>query len=172
MNETSRLDGRMIRRHLFASGIVLVLFVTTSCTPNSAPVDPIDTVALAQALTQLDDDWSRAAATRDAAAVGAFYAADAVAYPPNEPVAVGQAAAQEVWAAYFADSTFTISWTTNHAEVAKSGELGFTAGTYEDSYRGPDGAMVLEKGKYLCVWARQADGSWKAVHDMWNTDSK
>ncbi len=172
MNGSSRLDARMIRRHILASGVVLALVVTASCAPKAAPVDPVDTAALAQALTQLDDDWSQAAATKDAAAVGAFYAADAVAYPPGEPVALGQPAAQGVWAAYFADSTFSISWKTDRAEVAKSGELGFTAGTYEDSYRGPDGAMVLEKGKYLCVWAKQSDGSWKAVHDMWNLDPK
>ena len=104
--------------------------------------------------------------------MAAFYAADAIAYPPNEPAAIGQAAARNVWAAYFADSTYTISWKTDHAGVSKSGDLGFTAGTYEDSFRGPDGKMVAEKGKYLCTWAKQADGTWKATHDMWNTDSK
>ena len=59
-----------------------------------------------------------------------------------------------------------------HAEVAKSGELGFTAGTYEDSFMGPDGKRVSEKGKYLCTWRKQKDGTWKATHDMWNTDAK
>jgi ketosteroid isomerase-like protein len=27
-------------------------------------------------------------------------------------------------------------------------------------------------GKYVCIWAKQADGTWKAIHDIWNTDSK
>jgi len=49
---------------------------------------------------------------------------------------------------------------------------GFTSGPYEASYQGPDGAMINEKGKFLCVWRKPADGSWKAVHDMWNTDTK
>ncbi len=172
MNGVRKHGGRMFPRGLLASGVILALFVTMSCAPKAAVVEPVDTAALAQALTQLDDDWSAAAASRDAAAVGAFYATDAVAYPPGESVAIGQAAAQKVWAAYFADSTFAISWKTERAEVAKSGEMGFTAGTYEDSFRGPDGAMVLERGKYLCVWAKQADGSWKAVQDMWNLDPK
>jgi len=126
--------------------------------------------ANAKALAKLDDDWSAAAATRDAAKVASFYADDALAYPPNEPVAVGRAAAQKVWAAYFAEPTFRISWKTTHAEV--NGDLGFTSGTYEDSYKGADGKMVQEKGKYLCVWKKQKDGSWKAIHDMWNADTK
>jgi ketosteroid isomerase-like protein len=92
--------------------------------------------------------------------------------PPGEPVAIGREPAKKVWAAYFADSTYTISWQTEHAGVAQSGELGFTAGTCEDSYMGPDGTPVTEKGKSLCTWAKQPDGSWKATHDMWNQDSR
>ena len=104
--------------------------------------------------------------------MASFYAEDAIAYPPNEPVAIGRPAAKKVWASYFADSTLSISWKTVHAEVSKSGDLGFTAGTYEDSFRGPDGKLVREKGKYVCTWKKQKDGTWKAIHDIWNTDSK
>ena len=104
--------------------------------------------------------------------MASFYAADAIAYPPNESLASGQAAAKKVWASYFADPTYAISWTTQHAGVSKSGDLGFTAGSYEESFRKPDGTLATGKGKYLCTWARQADGTWKAIHDMWNADSK
>ena len=126
----------------------------------------------AKLLTSLDDAWSREAATRDADKVASYYADDALVYPPNEPLATGRAAAKKVWAAYFADKSFSISWKTTHAEVAKSGDVGYTSGTYEDSFKGPDGKTVQEKGKYLCVWKKQKDGSWKAAHDMWNVDTK
>ncbi len=110
-------------------------------------------------LAKLDDDWSKAAATRDADRVASFYAEDAIAYPPNEPVAIGRAAAKKVWASYFADVTFSISWKAVHAEVAKSGDLGYTAGTYEASFKGPDGKQVSEKGKYVCTWRKQKGGT-------------
>ena len=126
----------------------------------------------AKALAKLDDAWSAAAASKDVEKVASFYAEDAVAYPPNEPVCVGRAAAKKVWAAYFADASFKISWKSTHAEVSKGGDLGFTSGPYEASYKGPDGAAINEKGKFLCVWKKQGDGSWKAIHDMWNTDAK
>lgn len=142
------------------------LLLSTSCAPA------VDTDAIAKELTRLDDEWSKAAATRNADSVASFYATDAIAYPPNMPAAVGRAAAREVWAAGFVDSTYSISWTTSVARAAKSGDLGFTAGTYQESYRGPDGNLVTMTGKYLCVWAKQADGSWKATNDMWNADSK
>lgn len=130
------------------------------------------TGAAEQTLTQLDDEWSAAAVARDVEKVASFYAADAVAYPPGEPVARGQGAAKKVWATYFADPSFAISWKTEKAEVALSGELGITAGVYEASYKGADGKAVVEKGKYLCSWRLQKDGSWKATHDMWNADAR
>ncbi len=128
--------------------------------------------ANAKTLAQLDEDWSKAAATRDADRVASFYAEDARVYPPHEPIAIGPPAAKKVWAAYFADPTFSISWKTVHAEVAKSGEFGYTAGTYEDSFQRPPGKVVSEKGKYVCIWKKQTDGTWKVVHDIWNTDAK
>jgi ketosteroid isomerase-like protein len=131
-----------------------------------------DPVAIGQELTRLDEEWNNAAAARNVDSVASFYADDAIAYPPNEPVAVGKVAARKVWAAYFADSTFSISWKTTHAGGSKGGDLGFTTGTYEDSFMGPDGKRVMERGKYVCIWSKQPDGTWKAIHDTWNTDAK
>ena len=144
--------------------------------PGPAAVAPPAAPAIddaAKVLAKLDDEWSKAAATKDAERVASFYAPDAIAYPPNEPVCIGRDAAKKVWAAYFADPAFvSISWKSQHARIAKSGELGFTAGTYEFSIKGPDGKVMVEKGKFLCTWSKQSDGTWKASHDMWNSDSK
>src|ERR1043166_2631015 len=82
----------------------------------------------ADALKALDAEWSKAAATRNADKVAAYYADDAVAYPPNEPAAVGKAAARKAWAGIFADPSSKISWKTKTADV--DGNLGYTAGTY------------------------------------------
>jgi uncharacterized protein (TIGR02246 family) len=149
------------------SVLFVVLFLFASIPALAADMD-----ANAKVLAKLDDDWSKAAATRDADRVASFYAEDAIAYPPQEPAAIGRPAAKKVWAAYFADKSFTISWKTVHAEVAKSGDLGYTTGTYESSFKGADGKPVSEKGKYLCTWRKQKDGTWKAIHDMWNSDAK
>ncbi len=151
-------------RLILASSLLVVM--ACSGGPNADPA------AIGQELTRLDEEWNNAAAIKNVDSVASFYAEDAIAYPPNEPIAVGKAAARKVWAAYFADSTFSISWKTTHAGGSKGGDLGFTAGTYEDSYQGPDGKPIMERGKYVCIWARQPDGTWKAIHDTWNTDSR
>ena len=43
----------------------------------------------------------------------------------------------------------------------------------EESYNGAKGKpRVTGKGKYVCIWSLQADGSWKAIRDIWNADSR
>ena len=161
----------MVRRVLIllvsvaAAGALTVLF-------TSMPALAADMDANAQALVKLDADWSKAAGTKDADRVASFYAEDGVAYPPGEPAAVGRAAAKKVWAGYFADPSFTISWKTVHAEMAGSGDIGYTAGTYDASFKGPDGKEASEKGKYVTTWKKEADGTWKATHDIWNPDGQ
>ena len=44
-----------------------------------------------------------------------------------------------------------------------SGDLGFTAGTYDFAFKGPDGKPTHEKGKYLCTWRKEKDGTWKVA---------
>ncbi len=124
--------------------------------------------AEAKALTALDDQWSAAAAARDLDRTISFYAEDASVFPPNAPLAKGRDAARKVWGDYFAAPDFKISWKTTSAWVDHN--LGYTSGTYQDSYTGQDGKTVSETGKYLCVWRKNAQGKWMAIQDMWNTD--
>jgi ketosteroid isomerase-like protein len=126
--------------------------------------------AKAKELIALDADWSKAAVAKNADKVASYYADDAVAYPPNEPAAVGRAAARKVWGDALATPGYQVSWKTTKANV--DGNLGYTAGTYLETSKGADGKTVTGHGKYLCVWRKGADGKWKAIQDMWNSDTK
>lgn len=166
----------MNREWKHAAGLVIVVgavLLAGGCASTGSSSTPASSAtADASVLKQLDDAWSAAAATRDPAKVGAFYAENAIAFPPNAPAAVGKQAATQVWAAYFAEPSLSISWKSNDARISACGGLGFTSGSYKLSLKGPDGAMINDTGKFLCVWEKQADGSWKAIRDMWNSDLK
>lgn len=158
-------------RTLALAVIALTAAAAIFASSNSSAVAADDTDAIAKMLAGLDDQWSLAAGKRDADLVASFYADNAVAYPPNAPAAYGRAAARDIWAAYFAEPTLKIAWKTNYSQAASSGDIGFTAGAYELTYSDDSGQEIHEVGKYLCTWEKQKDGSWKAVHDMWNADS-
>ena len=48
--------------------------------------------------------------------------------------------------------------------------MGYTLGNYEMSFNDPAGKPVNDKGKYVSIWAKQPDGKWKVVVDMFNSD--
>ena len=57
------------------------------------------------------------------------------------------------------------------SEAARSGEIGYSIGTYHVMFTGPDGKMIMDDGKYSTVWKKQADGSWKLAVDMFNSNT-
>jgi ketosteroid isomerase-like protein len=63
----------------------------------------------------------------------------------------------------------SLTWTPVKAEMAASGDLGYTYGTYVFKDKDKDGKLVTAYGKYATVWKKQKDGSWKVVMDMGNS---
>lgn len=61
-----------------------------------------------------------------------------------------------------------LTWEPVAAEVARSGELGYTWGFYEVRAREPGGRMVTGHGKYTTLWQKQPDGAWKVILDIGN----
>lgn len=62
------------------------------------------------------------------------------------------------------DSAFTLTWQPRSADVAKSGDLAYTFGTYTLHTKG-----TMLKGTYVSIWKKQKDGSWKFVLDAGNS---
>jgi ketosteroid isomerase-like protein len=123
---------------------------------------------LEQAIRDLDEQWSKAAGAKDVDKTISFYSDEALVMPPNAPSATTKEAIRKIWKDLLTDAS--ISWKTKEVEVAQSGDIGYTSGTYEVTMTDPTGTPVNDRGKYLEVWKKQADGSWKCVADIWNSD--
>jgi ketosteroid isomerase-like protein len=121
------------------------------------------------AIRQLDAAFMRTANAKNTAAlVKAFYARDAVLMPPNRAAANGHAEVQKVFQGLI-DAGFTgIKLETSTIESA--GDLAYGRGRYELSMEPPSGAPVQDVGKYIVVYRRQANGSWRAIADIFNSD--
>jgi ketosteroid isomerase-like protein len=123
-----------------------------------------------QALRDADDAWSKAAASKDLDKTVSYYSADASVLPPNAPIATTKEAIKKVWGDLLASPGLVISWKATKVEVARSGDLGFVSGTYEINMNDTNGEPTTDKGKYVEVWEKQADGKWKCGTDTWNSD--
>ncbi len=107
---------------------------------------------------------------RDAAARGLpgwmdWFAEDSAVFPTDAPPATGKAAVR----AYYERIRFdprNLAWTPVRAELAASGEVGYTWGTWTWTAKGPDGKSTSATGKYMTIWRRQPDGSYKVEADI------
>jgi ketosteroid isomerase-like protein len=63
----------------------------------------------------------------------------------------------------------TLTWTPIKAEMAASGDLGYTYGNYIYTAKNKGGKTVVNYGKYTSIWRKQKDGPWKVVVDMGNS---
>ncbi len=96
------------------------------------------------------------------ALVDGFYASDAQLLPPNAPAVAGQEDIRGFWRVV-ADQIENITLTS--VKIDSSDELAYEIGRYTMRVGG-----AADRGKYVVIFRRQADGGWKAVADMFSSD--
>ena len=144
--------------------LALVAVAASGCAPK------VDVAAERTALLEADAAWSKAAAAKDMEGYLSFLTDDAAVLPPNASILTGKDAIGKWESELFAAPGLAVSWQATQAEVSQAGDLGYTLGTYELTMSGPEGKPVTDRGKYVTVWKKQPDGTWKIVADIWNSD--
>ena len=132
---------------------------------------PDTRVADEAAIRQADAAWSLAAETKQ---MDQFYGAfleDAVVLAPNEPMAAGIEAIRKMGDNMFAMPGFSPKWTTGTVVVASSGDIAYSISASEFTMNDATGVAMVDIGKGLTIWKKQADGSWKVAVDMFNSDT-
>lgn len=152
-----------ILAHRALLGSVLLVLVAIGCqSGKTAPGDA------ERAIRAADESFQQAIEAKNLDRVLAHYAENASLLPMASPIAEGHEAIREEWSHILA-----IPGLGNESELKKlvvSGDLAYTQGTYAATMSGPDGSPVAERGKWVTVWERQSDGSWKIIADIYNTD--
>lgn len=158
-----------INRHsqLTAAGIAGLILL--SLVPSRGQ-ESSKQAATENALKEMDVQWAAAAQAKDLEKTVSYYAENAVVMPPNSPALTTREAIRSAWKEMIEAPDAALTWKATKVEVAKSGDLAYVTGTYEDTRKDADGKTVSDHGKYLEVMKKQADGAWKCVADMWNSD--
>lgn len=105
----------------------------------------------------------------DVAAVAALYTDDAVLMPPNLEMLRGKEAIEQFWAG--ARQMGVLDPALETVQVEESGDMACEIGVYTLKIQPEGGQATTDKGKYVVLWKRQGDGSWKLAVDIWNTNS-
>ena len=151
-------------RFAFCSCLGALLLVS-GCGPQMPDTRAADEIAI----RELDAQWSKTAAANDVDGTVSYYSDDATLLPPNAPIAVGKQAIRASWASLLGPGV-SVSWQVSKVEVSRSGDLAYLVGTYLVNMKDAQGKPVTDKGKLLEVWKKQADGRWKTVADIYNSD--
>ena len=123
-----------------------------------------------RAIREAGIEWLKATGAKDVERTVAFYADDASMFPPNAPIATGKEAIRALWSQVFTTPGIAVSGQTTKVEASHGGDLAYEIGTYEFTMHDPAGKPVMERGKYVLVWKKQAAGSWKVIIDIFNSD--
>jgi ketosteroid isomerase-like protein len=78
----------------------------------------------------------------------------------------GHDAVRKAMAPLFAQPGNSLRWYPVTAEAARSGDLGYTTGESVRRVRAPDGKLMESHGRYVTIWRRQKDRSWKVELDI------
>jgi len=128
----------------------------------------VNTAKVRDELLRLERDFAAASAKDTAAAFDAEAADDIRLMRDGHFPFVGKDAMRKALAA----ERGTLTWEPAQAVAARSGELGYTYGTYE--LRRAASASAVERGHYVRIWKKKSGGGkksderWKVVLDLLN----
>lgn len=146
--------------------LTLGLLVVPSASADSKPQDA-GVQEVRAAIEKANAKFSEAFARGDAKALAAMYTTDAIAFPPDSEMVRGNEAIGAFWKA--AHDSGVRGAVPTAVEVERSGDTAYEVGTVAVTIQ-PDGkAATTEVAKYVVVWKRQADGTWKLHRDIWNS---
>jgi ketosteroid isomerase-like protein len=99
-----------------------------------------------------------------------YATADARWMPPESPAISGREAIARFVSAYTEMKGFRITFEHPHVVVASSGDIAYSVGTYKGTGQDPAGRNQVFEGKFVNVWEKEADGSWRIAVGIWNTN--
>ncbi len=114
-------------------------------------------------LFNLEARFAKDVLARGGAAFADWFADDGVALGNGEAPLIGKVAI--VKSAQWSPKAYQLTWTPTDAMMGPSGDMGYTWGHFEGRSKDANGNPVLTSGRYMTVWRKGADGSWKVVLD-------
>jgi uncharacterized protein (TIGR02246 family) len=151
----------------------LVALVMAACAkeapPPPAAPPPADPAAVRSAIDAANTKFATAMNTGDTATVYANYTDDAVIMMSNEKPWRGRAELSKGFGGLM--SVMTIKDMSFHTDdVMIEGDMAVETGEYKMTLVPKGGKEMKDEGKYITVWKKQSDGSWKIVRDISNSN--
>ncbi len=153
--------------------VIATVALAGACAPSADVVEePVAEVEASpnEVLIDLAARWDAGMNSSDADAMLALYAGVGSAImPPDQPVVIGEGAMRSFFEEFFAAGSPRVTDVVE--SVIADGDLLAGKGSYTVELTTPDGEMMTQAGSWVTVLARQADGSYLTLRNIWNRDA-
>ncbi len=146
--------------------LAVSLFALASCqqTPPPAP----DLAKIRSEIQAMENAYAEAWNARNAAAVMAYYADDAVSLANNSPILTGKEAILKDLEKTFASDTSQITMSLEVTDIYAAGDLVVETG--KGTFKNPSGTAVMTS-KYMSLFEKR-NGKYLCIRDCYNNDKK
>jgi ketosteroid isomerase-like protein len=134
---------------------------TQSQTPN--PLTDTTMKPGKMLLYDLEARFAKDVLEQGGAGFAAWFADDGVAMGNGAAPLIGKVAIAK--SANWSPKAYQLTWTPTDAMMGPSGDMGYTWGHYEGHSKDANSNPVLTSGRYITMWRKEPDGSWKVVLD-------
>lgn len=113
----------------------------------------------------LDAELQKAITANDAVKAATFFDDAATVMVPGQPAAQGNDHVAREFTGLMALPGFAFTFTPETVMVARSSEMAYEYGNYAMTYNDKTGKPATTDARYVVVWTKAADGSWKILID-------
>jgi ketosteroid isomerase-like protein len=114
-------------------------------------------------LLDLEARFAKDVLERGGAAFADWFAEDGVTLSNGQAPVIGRVAIAK--SARWLPNDYQLAWTPTDAVMGPSGDIGYTWGIYTGHSKDANGNPVTTRGRYITIWRKQPDGSWKVALD-------
>lgn len=149
-------------KSLSRTGILCLMVGATTAGAQSSSLPASDV----EAIRVVSKAYAQAALSKTWSTWIGFFTADAMFLPPNEPLKNGRAEI-DAWVRTFPPMK---ELRLDPVEIEGRGDLAYVRGRYTLVMTPPNQPEQPDSGKYIEIWRKQSDGSWKIHRDTFNSD--
>lgn len=125
-----------------------------------------------KAIQDNESQWVQDFAAKDVNKIVAHYADDAILMMPGAPPATNHDAIQHLFQGIVNDPAFSLKFSASQTQVAASGDLAATRGTYVLQMTNPATKRPMQdQGSYVTVYRKYPDNTWKAIEDITTSEN-
>ncbi len=164
--------------------LALIFIATLAFSPLAGaqlPIDPLSKPApAADPLTNpgltpevaflysLEAKFAHDTAQMGGPAFAKWFADDGIELANGKAPVIGRAAITAT--ANWTPEQYQLTWTPEGGRMSHDGDMGFTWGHYEGHAKDSQGNPIVNSGRYMTIWKKQPDNSWRVALDSSNEE--